>query len=78
MDRIDILYGLGVRQLGVTYSESNALGSGCKEDHDGGLTMFGKSNVERRLKKVGMLIDVSHWVLRPLMTRWSIPPSPLL
>ena len=48
VDRIDILYGLGVRQLGVTYSESNALGSGCKEDHDGGLTMFGK------------LIDVSH------------------
>ena len=31
VDRIDILYGLGVRQLGVTYSESNALGSGCKE-----------------------------------------------
>ena len=30
VDRIDILYGLGVRQLGVTYSESNALGSGCK------------------------------------------------
>ena len=28
VDRIDILYGLGVRQLGVTYSESNALGSG--------------------------------------------------
>ena len=42
VDRIDILYGLGVRQLGVTYSESNALGNGMKEDHDGGLTMFGK------------------------------------
>ncbi len=59
IDRIDILYGLGVRQLGVTYSESNALGSGCKEDRDGGLTMFGKACVER-MNKVGMLIDVSH------------------
>ena len=59
VDRIDILYGLGVRQLGVTYSESNALGSGCTEDHDGGLTMFGKQCVER-MNKVGMLIDVSH------------------
>lgn len=59
VDRIDILYGLGVRQLGVTYSESNALGSGCKEDHDGGLTAFGKQCVER-MNKVGMLIDVSH------------------
>lgn len=59
VDRIDILYGLGVRQLGVTYSESNALGSGLKEDNDGGLTQFGKRCVER-MNKVGMLVDVSH------------------
>ena len=58
-DRIDILYGLGVRQLGITYSESNALGNGLKEDSDGGLTQFGKKCVER-MNKVGMLIDVSH------------------
>lgn len=59
LDRIDILYGLGVRQLGVTYSESNALGNGMKEENDGGLTYFGKKAVER-MNKVGMLIDVSH------------------
>jgi len=59
LDRIDILYGLGVRLLGVTYSESNALGNGMKEDHDGGLTKFGKEAV-RRMNKVGMLIDCSH------------------
>lgn len=59
VDRIDILYGLGIRQMGITYSESNALGNGCKEDHDGGLTAFGKKCVER-MNKVGMLIDVSH------------------
>ena len=59
VDRIDILYGLGVRQLGITYSESNALGSGLKEDCDGGLTKFGAACVER-MNKVGMLIDVSH------------------
>ncbi len=59
VDRIDILYGLGVRQLGVTYSESNALGSGLREDKDGGLTIFGKECVER-MNRVGMLLDVSH------------------
>lgn len=59
VDRIDILYGLGIRQMGITYSESNALGNGCKEEHDGGLTAFGKQCVER-MNKVGMLIDVSH------------------
>ena len=59
VDRIDILYGLGVRLLGVTYSESNALGNGMKEDNDGGLTKFGYKCVER-MNKVGMLVDVSH------------------
>ena len=59
LDRIDVLYGLGIRMMGVTYSESNALGSGLKEDHDGGLTKFGRQAV-RRMNKVGMLIDCSH------------------
>ncbi len=59
IDRIDILYGLGVRQLGVTYSEANGLGCGLKEEIDSGLTVFGKACVER-MNKLGMLIDVSH------------------
>lgn len=59
LDRIDVLYGLGVRMMGITYSESNPLGSGIKEDNDGGLTKFGKQAV-RRMNKVGMLIDCSH------------------
>ena len=59
LDRIDLLYGFGVRALGVTYSEGNALGSGLKESGDAGLTVFGKRAVER-MNKVGMLIDCSH------------------
>jgi len=59
VDRVDILYGLGVRLMGITYSESNALGSGLKEDRDGGLTVFGRKVVER-MNKLGMAIDTSH------------------
>ncbi|MDD3298547.1 MAG: membrane dipeptidase [Firmicutes bacterium] len=59
IDRIDILYGLGVRMMGVTYSESNSLGSGLKEEGDGGLTSLGKKAVER-MNKLGVAIDVSH------------------
>jgi len=59
LDRIDILYGLGVRMMGLVYSESNALGSGLKEKGDGGLTYFGREAV-RRMNKVGMAIDISH------------------
>ena len=59
LDRIDLLHGFGVRSLGVTYSESNALGNGLKEDRDGGLTKFGQKAVQR-MNKVGLLIDCSH------------------
>ncbi|MGW8268436.1 MAG: dipeptidase [Longimicrobiales bacterium] len=59
LDRIEVLYGFGVRLLGIAYSEANALGSGLKEPRDGGLTVFGRKAVER-MNKVGMLIDCSH------------------
>lgn len=59
LDRIEILYGFGVRSMGITYSESNGLGSGLKETRDGGLTAFGLRAVER-MNDVGMLVDCSH------------------
>jgi len=59
LDRIEVLYGFGVRMMGIAYSEANGLGSGIKEDRDGGLTSFGKRAVER-MNKVGMAIDCSH------------------
>jgi membrane dipeptidase len=59
LDRIDILYGFGVRQMGIAYSEANSLGSGLKEVRDGGLTAFGRAAVER-MNRVGMAIDISH------------------
>jgi membrane dipeptidase len=45
--------------MGVTYSESNGLGSGLSEENDGGLTNFGRE-VIKRCNKIGMAIDVSH------------------
>ena len=59
LDRIEVLYGFGVRALGIAYSEGNALGAGLKEPRDGGLTVFGRKAVGR-MNKVGMLIDCSH------------------
>jgi len=59
LDRLDILYGFGIRALGVTYSEANALGCGLKEARDSGLTAFGRKAVERT-NRPGILIDCSH------------------
>ena len=59
LDRLDVLFGLGIRMMGVAYSESNALGGGLKEVTDGGLTQLGRAAVTR-MNKLGMAIDVSH------------------
>lgn len=59
LDRLDILYGLGVRCLGIAYSEGNQLGAGLKEARDGGLTAFGRQAV-KRMNKLGLAIDISH------------------
>ncbi len=59
IEKLDVLYGLGVRQIGIAYSDSNALGSGLNESLDGGLTRFGRKAV-RRMNQLGLAIDVSH------------------
>lgn len=59
LDRLDILYGFGVRMIGVAYSESNQLGGGLREACDGGLSQFGRAAV-RRMNQLGVIVDVSH------------------
>jgi membrane dipeptidase len=59
IDRLDVLYGLGLRQIGIAYSDANALGSGLSEVTDGGLTAFGRRAVTR-MNQLGLAIDVSH------------------
>jgi membrane dipeptidase len=59
VDRVDVLYGFGVRSMGIVYSEANALGCGLRESFDGGLTDLGRA-VVRRMNKLGMQIDAAH------------------
>ena len=59
LDRLDVLYGLGLRQIGIAYSDANALGSGLAEVTDGGLTAFGRRAVTR-MNRLGLAIDLSH------------------
>jgi membrane dipeptidase len=81
VDRLDVLYGFGVRQIGIAYSEANTLGSGLKERGDGGLTYFGERAV-RRMNQLGLAIDISHSgdrtvmdVIRASTTRCSSPTA---
>lgn len=61
LDRIELLYGMGVRCMGITYNASNSLGTGQGDiyERDGGLTAFGVDAVHR-MNKVGMAVSTSH------------------
>jgi len=59
LDRIDMLYGLGVRCLGLSYNARTTIGDGCTERTDAGLSALGLKAVER-MNRLGMLIDLSH------------------
>lgn len=56
---LDVIYELGVRALGLTWNQRNAIGDGVGENTDSCLTEFGE-NVIRRMNELGMIIDVSH------------------
>lgn len=56
---LDIIYELGVRALGLTWNQRNALADGVGEQTNSRLTRLGQS-VIRRMNELGMLIDVSH------------------
>jgi membrane dipeptidase len=59
LDKLDILFGLGIRQVGIAYSDSNGLGAGLNEPVDYGLTAFGRRAV-KRMNDLGLAIDLSH------------------
>ena len=59
LDNVEILYGLGVRSMGLTYNNANALGYGLADPEDMGLTPFGQA-VVRLMNDIGMLVDVAH------------------
>jgi membrane dipeptidase len=77
LDRLDVLFGLGVRLMGLVYSESNSLGSGLADTGDAGLTRFGR-RVVQRMNKLGMLIDVSHCGDRTSLDAMTASESPVL
>jgi membrane dipeptidase len=77
IDRLDVLYGLGIRQIGIAYSDANALGSGLNEARDGGLTAFGRRAV-RRMNQLGLAIDVSHSSDRTALDVCELSEQPVL
>ena len=52
-------YQLGIRHMLMAYNLRNAVGDGCKERTNEGLSRFGVQLVEE-MNRVGMVVDCTH------------------
>ena len=63
LDNINEFFNLGVRYIGLTWNNSNNIGTSAQDEsksgNEGSLKEFG-FEVVKRMDEVGMLIDVSH------------------
>lgn len=72
LDFVQIYAELGVRIAQLTYNTANAVGSGCYESQDRGLTDFGRDLIIA-MNMAGVLIDLSH--VGPITSRDAIATS---
>lgn len=59
LEKIAVMYDMGVRMMTLTWNGRNELGDGIMEKENRGLTPFGRAAV-REMERVGMIVDVSH------------------
>lgn len=56
---IEIVHQLGIRFMQLSYNNQSLLATGCYEQHDPGLTRFGRQAIAE-MNRVGLVIDMSH------------------
>ena len=76
LDRVDVLYKIGVRLAGLTYNRKNYIGDGLFERNDGGLSEFG-IEVVHRMNDMGMGVDLSHASFRTAMDAIEFSRTPV-
>ena len=77
VEDVETFHALGQRLSQLTYNYQNRIGSGFLEEHDGGLTVFGRQVVER-MNAVGMAVDVSHCGDRTTLDTLEIAKRPVV
>ncbi|MBM3532649.1 MAG: peptidase M19 [Alphaproteobacteria bacterium] len=75
-DMIEPYYRLGVKHMLMAYNQKNAVGDGCYEAVDGGLSKFGRM-VVREMNRVGMLVDLSHTGYRTCRDVFEVSSAPV-
>jgi len=77
LDRFHFFHRLGLRVMQLTYNFRNALGDGCLEPEEAGLTLLGRDAV-RIMNELGIAIDLSHVGQRTMMDAIEASDQPVL
>jgi len=74
---VEIYYDLGIRHMLLAYNLRNAVGDGCHERTDAGLSRFGVELV-REMNRVGVIVDCSHTGYRTTMDAFDVAAAPVI
>jgi membrane dipeptidase len=77
LDRLDLFYRLGLREVQLTYNLNNMVGAGCTERYDFGLTRFGMKVLER-LNQLRFLVNVSHCGRQTTLDACEVSKAPVV
>ena len=73
---LEILHGLGLRFMQLSYNNQSLLATGCYEREDPGITRMGREAI-REMNRVGLVIDMSHSAERSTLEAIEISERPI-
>ncbi|WP_181995681.1 dipeptidase [Clostridium sp. AM58-1XD] len=74
---LEIYYRLGLRQILLCYNKKNAVGDGCEEPSNGGLSIFGEK-VIKEMNRLGIVVDLAHTGYRTTMEAMEVSDKPCI
>jgi membrane dipeptidase len=77
LDNLEVMWGAGIRSMGLTYNGENALGCGLLVPHDTGLTPLGRRAV-RLLQELGVVVDLAHVGDRTSLDAMELASRPMV
>ena len=76
LTRVAVFHGLGLRIIQPVYNRRNAMGDGCLEPADGGLSTLGRELIQE-LNRLNILLDLSHAGPRTIAEGIAASKSPM-
>jgi membrane dipeptidase len=77
LKNLELFYGLGLRQMQLTFNWRNWVGDGCTERTQAGLSYFGVEMVEK-MNELGIVVDVGHTGYQSTLDAIEVSKKPIV